>query len=116
MGHGNFLAWLDAEFEMKEQTARNFMNVAAVYGAKSPIVGDLKPTALYELAAPKTPLEVREEIEKMIEAGEVVTKATVQELRRFRAAGAISLRSIIARASPVSSAGSLPIWRKKLGF
>jgi hypothetical protein len=41
----------------------------------------LDPSALYELAAPKTPIEVREEVEKMIEAGEVVTKATFQEVR-----------------------------------
>jgi hypothetical protein len=47
-------------------------------------VTHLDATALYELAAPKTPLEVREEVEKMIEAGEVVTKATVEELRRER--------------------------------
>jgi hypothetical protein len=46
-----------------------------------PTVSNLDPTALYELAAPKTPLEVREEIEKMIEAGEVVTKAEVARLR-----------------------------------
>jgi hypothetical protein len=33
-------------------------------------------TALYALAAPKTPIEVREEVEAMIAAGEVVIKAT----------------------------------------
>lgn len=58
---------------MSERTARNFMAVAAKYESKSALVADLTPAALYELAAPKTPLEVREEIERMIEAGEVVT-------------------------------------------
>lgn len=79
--HGAFLPWIEAEFGMSDMTAKRFMQVAKVYGAKSNMVFDLQPTALYELAAPKTPLEVREEIEKMIAAGEVVTKATVEELR-----------------------------------
>lgn len=72
LGHGNFLPWIDAEFGISDRTARNFMNVAAAYGQKSETVSDLGVRALYELAAPKTPIEVREEIEKMIEAGEVV--------------------------------------------
>ena len=81
IGHGNFLAWIEAEFGMSRQSADRFRQVAEHYGSKMPIVGNLDPTALYELAAPKTPIEVREEIEKMIAAGEVVTKATITELR-----------------------------------
>ena len=80
IGHGNFLPWIDAEFAMSEYSARNFMHVAEVYGKRG-TVPDLPPTALYELAAPKTPIEVREEVERMIEAGEVVTKDVVEELR-----------------------------------
>ncbi|WPE22456.1 DUF3102 domain-containing protein [Shinella zoogloeoides] len=80
IGHGNFTPWLQAEFGMSEHTARRFMGVARQFGDKTSIVRDLDPTALYELAAPKTPIEVREEIEKMIEAGEVVTKATIAQL------------------------------------
>ena len=57
------------------------MGVARQFGDKTSIVRDLDPTALYELAAPKTPIEVREEVERMIEAGEVVTKATVAQLK-----------------------------------
>lgn len=56
---------------MSDQTARNFMRVARAYSGKSDIVSNIDTTALYELAAPKTPIEVREEIEKMIEAGVV---------------------------------------------
>lgn len=66
---------------MSENTARRFMDVARAYAGKSAIVADLDPIALYELAAPKTPLEVREEVERMIEAGEVVTKADVTKLK-----------------------------------
>ncbi len=67
---------------MGAHTARRFMGVADEYGDKTRIVRDLPPTALYELAAPKTPPEVREQIEAMIEAGEVVSAATVKDLRR----------------------------------
>lgn len=79
--HGSFLPWIEQEFGMSRFTANRFMAVAEVYGAKGSTVQHLDLTALYELAAPKTPIEVREEVEKMIEAGEVVTKATVVELR-----------------------------------
>ncbi|WP_050742986.1 MULTISPECIES: hypothetical protein [unclassified Shinella] len=75
---------------MSADTANNFMRVATVYGDKYRTVRDLPPTALYELAAPKTPPEVREEIERMIEAGEVVTKATVARLRADKAAALAS--------------------------
>lgn len=45
---------------MSKITAQRFMGVAETYGDKSFTVKHLSPTALYELAAPKTPLEVRE--------------------------------------------------------
>ncbi len=47
---------------MSEDTARNFMRVASVYGGKSGIIPDLAPTALYELVAPSTSKTVREAI------------------------------------------------------
>jgi hypothetical protein len=56
---------------MSDQTAYRFMQVAEAYGSKLTTVINLDPTALYALAAPETPIEVREEIEKMIEAGVV---------------------------------------------
>lgn len=81
IGHGKFLPWIQSEFQMSQAAAYRFMQVADAYGSKVTTVINLDPTALYALAAPKTPLEVREEIEKMIEAGEVVSKATVEKLR-----------------------------------
>lgn len=67
LGHGNFLPWIEAEFSMGEQTARNFMSVAATFG-KSPTVGDLPPTVLYQLAAPSTPEPIRENFMREAEA------------------------------------------------
>jgi hypothetical protein len=57
--HGSFLPWIEAEFGMSDMTAKRFMQVAKAYGEKPNIVFDLPPTALYELAAPKTPIEFR---------------------------------------------------------
>ncbi len=81
LDHGQFLPWLDAEFGMHQTTASRFMQVAEVYGSKVSTMLNVPATALYELAAPKTPAEVREEVERLIAAGEIVTKATVEELR-----------------------------------
>ena len=75
LGHGNFLNWLAAEFGMSNPTASRFMNVAERFGSKSFSVKDLDLTALYELAAPSTPEEVRSEVERRIAAGELVTAA-----------------------------------------
>ncbi len=49
--HGRFLAWIDAEFEMTDRSARSFMRIADLYGAKSEMISDLPPTVLYALDA-----------------------------------------------------------------
>ena len=61
---------------MSQRTAYRFINVAEVYGGKVASLANIGSEALYELAAPKTPVEVREEVERMIASGEIVTKAT----------------------------------------
>jgi hypothetical protein len=53
LGHGNYLAWIEAEFGMSDQTARRFTHVAGTVGGKSNIVLDLPPSVLYALAAPR---------------------------------------------------------------
>jgi hypothetical protein len=80
--HGMFLPWIATEFKMSDVTAIKMMNVAREYGgSKSELASDLSATALYELANPATPLEVRIEIEHRIEAGELVTAADIRELK-----------------------------------
>src|SRR5690606_4303069 len=59
LGHGNFLPWIEAEFGMSADTASRFINVANNIGEKFRSVRNLPPTALYALAAPSTPPEVR---------------------------------------------------------
>lgn len=81
LGHGNFLPWIQAEFEMSEWTARNFMNVSDKFG-KTGIIPDLTPTALYALAAPATSEEVRTEVIERVAAGEKVTARDIEAMRR----------------------------------
>lgn len=81
LGHGNFLAWIEAEFGMTDRTARNFMAVHKQFGSKSEMISDLPPTALYALAAPSTPEPVRDEALGLAASGEKVTAKTVAELK-----------------------------------
>jgi hypothetical protein len=42
--HGQFTRWLAAEFSWTDRTARNYMNVAEAFGAKSEKISDLRPS------------------------------------------------------------------------
>lgn len=79
--HGMFLPWIGAEFEMGEQSARRLMHVADAYANKSNIVLDLNVTALYELAAPSTPAEVRDRVESLLVDGQKVTVADIRKMK-----------------------------------
>ena len=67
LDHGQFGAWIRAEFGWTDRTARNFMAVAEQFGAKSEMISDLKiaPTAAYLLASPSAPDEARQEAVRM---------------------------------------------------
>ena len=79
--HGQFLGWIEAEFEMSQRTAYNFMQVAEKFG-KFAIIANFSPTVLYALAAPSTPESVREEAISRVEQGESLSVKEVQELKR----------------------------------
>lgn len=81
-----FRAWIEAEFAMSRATAYNFIRVAKKFGGdKRPIIAHLPKLALYELASPSTPEEVRAEVERRIIAGELVSGEDVRTLKaQFR--------------------------------
>ena len=81
---GQFSAWIEAEFQLSQRSAQNFMNVARVYGDRGhEIISPLSDTVLYMLAAPSTPEAARVEVEQAAIEGKKVTvefaKATVQK-------------------------------------
>ncbi len=77
--HGMFLPWLRSEFSMSERTAENFMNVANMVGDKSANFADIPISALYLLASPSTPDDVKE----IFVSGEIepTTKAIRQAIK-----------------------------------
>ncbi len=82
-GHGGFENWLKAEFEMSLSSATKLMQVGSTFGdSKSVIITDLKPTALYMLAAPSTPESVRTEVIERVENGESINLAEIQRLKK----------------------------------
>ena len=98
LGHGHFLRWIEAEFGMTDRTARRFMDVASSYGGKMDIVSDLPATALYELAAPSTPQEVRDQVEELVLDGEKVTVADIKAMKEQFASERKSLKQQIDEA------------------
>jgi hypothetical protein len=73
VAHGEWLSWLEEEFGWSDDTARNYMRVAEVF--QIPNSSGFDVTALYVLAAPGVPQEVRDEAIERAEAGERITKA-----------------------------------------
>ena len=71
LGHGPFLAWIDAEFGMTARSAQRYMLVAEFAAGKNDIVSHLSPTVAYQLAAPSTP--------QAIEAGKSVVPRAIEE-------------------------------------
>lgn len=82
LGHGRFGAWIEAEFGWGAQHARRFMAVAERYGGETRIMRDLAPTALYALAAPSTPDEVRAAVEEAVAEQKAVTSSTIANLKK----------------------------------
>jgi hypothetical protein len=80
VGHGNWLQWLTREFSWSDRTALNFMRVYEL-SRLSEKFSDLSipMSALYLLARPSTPDEVREQVIERAEAGERITVAAVKE-------------------------------------
>jgi DNA N-6-adenine-methyltransferase (Dam)/Protein of unknown function (DUF3102) len=81
--HGQFEKWLDCEFGMSLQAARNFIHVARRFGNKSTNFVDFPVSVLYELAAPSTP----DTIIKQVETGQIeptlpAIREAKQQLRR----------------------------------
>lgn len=80
--HGQFLPWIEAEFEMTARTAQSFMDVYDRFGGKNEIISFFKPTILYALAAPSTPDSVVEKAIAKAESGENVAIAEVKQWKK----------------------------------
>jgi hypothetical protein len=79
IGHGQFGAWVSAEFGMSPRTAQNYMQAAAAFGTKYATVAYLPPATVYALAARSVPDETRQDIITRIETGERVSEESIKE-------------------------------------
>jgi Protein of unknown function (DUF3102) len=79
--HGQYGAWLRAEFGFSERAAQRYMRAARL-ARKSDMVSDLAPTALYALSAPSTPKSVRKDVVQRLERGERLTSNDISKLIR----------------------------------
>ena len=87
LGHGKFISWLKTELNIDRKTAERFINVANMFQGKCDIMSHLKiaeldiaPTILYEIAAPSTPTEVREEVLSRALKGEKITVSDAKKI------------------------------------
>ena len=94
IGHGNFLPWLEAEFGWSEPTAQRFMRVASSFkSVKLTDLENIAPSALYALASPSTPDDVRVEFTELAAMGKPVRHQDVrQEIDRRKRAEHIPAR------------------------
>jgi len=80
LGHGHFEAWLRAEFNWGQWTARKFMQVTRQFKSVNFTDLSINASALYMLAAPSTPDSVRQEALERAGQGEVMTRAKVKAI------------------------------------
>lgn len=97
--HGEWGKWLDQNFALSEETARNFIHVAE-FQARHPDI-DLTPaapTVLYYFARTSVPIPAVQEFIKLLEAGNPVTSATVSTLIKHSAAD----EKIVTESAPAT--------------
>lgn len=76
-----FVSWLNLEFAWSERAAYNFISVWKQFGDQE-MIDQIAPSALYLLAAPSTPLEVKQSVVKLVKQGQRVTHKAVKGLIR----------------------------------
>jgi len=78
--HGQFEAWLKAEFNWSRRTAYNFISVYETFDQCANLAQlDIATSALYLLAAPSTPETIKEEYIQRAQKGETITHKDLQK-------------------------------------
>jgi hypothetical protein len=77
LDHGEFGAWIAAEFVFCIRTAQRFMQAAEWAEDKSEIVSYLEPVSIYLLAAPSTPPEAEKEVLEKLTGGEPLAHSKI---------------------------------------
>lgn len=78
--HGDWLSWLEHNFQLKKSMANNFMQIASRFGGNFHLNGNLNQTQLVTLLA--LPAEDTEKfIEEKLAEGKAVADMTIKQLR-----------------------------------
>lgn len=80
LGHGNFRAWLKAEFDCSIKTAGRFMQVATQFKCANLACLNIAVSALYLLARPSTPEKARKQALELAKKGENITYVKAKEI------------------------------------
>ena len=119
LGHGSFQNWLQREFEWSEQTARQFMQVyrwSKTVENKNFVFSQMATSALYLLAAPSTPNEVREEVMNLVEEGEKISYTQAKDIiQRHKTTASLEATEVDAELAPIKSATSNTLFRLEIG-
>ncbi|MDJ0618191.1 MAG: DUF3102 domain-containing protein [Calothrix sp. MO_192.B10] len=109
LGHGNFRAWLKAEFDWSIRTASRFMQVATQFKCANLAHLNVAVSALYLLAQPSTPEKARKQALEIAKEGENITYNKAKEIisRNQKATEGHSLKPVTidtsAKAGEVNS-------------
>jgi hypothetical protein len=93
LAHGDWLDWLQEEFDLSERLARNFMTVDKRLGSKSANFADLPPSSLYLLASPSTPDNALAVVEQQLENGGAPSFGEVKQIIEMSFAGVDELKT-----------------------
>ncbi|MHC5762543.1 DUF3102 domain-containing protein [Nostoc sp.] len=102
--HGQFETWLKAEFGWSRRTAYNFINVYEALAEPANLAQiDIATSALYLLAAPSTPKNVREEILQRAHKGETLTHKSIRQVIESEKSQSISALALPKLSQPLIS-------------
>jgi hypothetical protein len=80
-GHGNWLSWLEREFQWTDDTALNYMRVYELVKSRNfRDLSNIPISGLFLLGAPSTPEGAKQEATSRAEAGEPIPLNTVKEI------------------------------------
>ena len=99
LDHGQWLPWLETEFGWSDETARKMMQVYDLVKSQQNWNLQIDISALYLIAAPKTPSSVRVELVTRMEAGEKITRAKALDVLNDYKAPATRIRRLLWQAS-----------------
>ncbi|MFN6559094.1 MAG: DUF3102 domain-containing protein [Nostoc sp. ChiSLP01] len=104
--HGQFETWLKAEFGWSRRTAYNFINVYETLAERANFAQiDIATSALYLLAAPSTPQNVRDEFLQRAHEGQTITYKNIRQVIEEEKSKAISAPVL---SEPPQSLTSIP--------